>query len=64
MTRKSNWQTLAAPIRCEIPAYTDRWMKGDRYGTAIAERDDYWRVKLDKSGQTIVIEFADCRVIQ
>lgn len=57
------WQVLAAPIRCEIPPFEDHWMMGDRYGTAIAERGDYWKVKLDKSGKTIVVKFDDCRVV-
>ena len=58
-----NWQILADPIRCQIPAYTDRWMMGDRYGIAIAERGDDWKVKLDKSGKVIVVKFEDCTVV-
>ena len=56
--------------RVQIPAYTDRWMMGDRYGEVL----QYWvqrpaskgydctmaSVKLDKSGKTVTVIFDDC----
>jgi len=63
-------------MRVQIPAYTDRWMKGDRYGeivktkTMYSKIGDKWAdgreiayVKLDKSGKTIRVILADCEVI-
>jgi hypothetical protein len=47
-------------MRVQIPAYTDRWMMGDRYGEVVktipANRDrgellDTCDVRLDKSGK-------------
>lgn len=56
--------------RVEIPAYTDRWMRGDRYGvvTGIHEnaspnKGDCWMVKLDKSRATIKVYAIDCRLL-
>lgn len=39
--------------RVEIPAYTDAWMRGDRYGTVVRKitRTHMTVVKLDKSGR-------------
>ncbi len=43
--------------RVQIPAYTDRWMMGDRYGdlikTTVSKRHGFEiaHVKLDKSGK-------------
>jgi hypothetical protein len=59
--------------RVQIPAYTDRWMMGDRYGevTKLAPgstRDGASKprnvtiayVKLDKSGKTVRVVYDDC----
>jgi hypothetical protein len=60
-------------MRVQIPAYTDRWMMGDRYGEVVStymERP-YWvasdsepreiaRVKLDISGKTMRFVLSDC----
>ena len=71
-------------MRVQIPAYTDRWMQGDRYGYVLrtsharpansvraalltSRRFDANReiahVKLDKSGKTVRVIFADCTVV-
>lgn len=62
--------------RVQIPAYTDRWMMGDRYGEVVkvTERPKVkgsWfsgvveiaHVKLDKSGKTIKVLYDDCTVV-
>lgn len=55
--------------RCEIPAYTDRWMMGDRfgrilgYGRRLPDGRDVFRVQLDKSGKTVRVVAEDCRVL-
>lgn len=62
--------------RVQIPAYTDRWMMGDRYGTIIgySKPKNYLdpkdprgrtiaRVKLDKSGKTIRVILDDCESV-
>lgn len=62
--------------RVQIPAYTDRWMMGDRYGEVVKfkkprsfldPRDPrnvlIAYVKLDKSGKTIRVIYDDCTVI-
>lgn len=63
--------TISNPFRVQIPAYTDRWMMGDRYGEAVASRlvkrtadadypQEQLRVKLDKSGRTVIVIADDC----
>jgi hypothetical protein len=64
-------------MRVQIPAYTDRWMMGDRYGDVVKV---YWRkgrakcgpedaayevvkVKLDKSGKILPFMLCDCTVV-
>ncbi len=53
--------------RVQIPAYTDAWMRGDRYGTL--ERVTNRKggkiavVKLDKSGKTVRVVYEDCTEI-
>jgi len=60
-------------MRVQIPAYTDRWMRGDRYGEVVKIRrlksaiGDKWvegrevvHVKLDKSGKTLPFMLSDC----
>jgi hypothetical protein len=61
--------------RVQIPAYTDRWMMGDRYGEIIKitrarllrAKDPNGReiahVKLDKSGKTLRFMLDDCTVL-
>jgi len=61
-------------IRVQIPVYTDRWMRGDRYGVIVKTKTMYskigdkWadgrmvaHVKLDKSGKTIRVLLDDCQ---
>jgi hypothetical protein len=59
-------------MRVQIPAYTDHWMKGDRYGEVVKiipattmtnpewNQPTRYRVKLDKSGKTAAFVAADC----
>jgi hypothetical protein len=43
--------------RVQIPAYTDAWMRGDRYGTIESyTRQGMARVRLDKSGNVMLCE--------
>jgi hypothetical protein len=56
--------------RVQIPAYTDRWMMGDRYGVIVKtfkaraqDAGDIAHVKLDKSGKTVRVILADCAVL-
>lgn len=53
--------------RVQIPAYTDRWMMGDRYGdlvkTTTYRGTEYAHVKLDKSGRVMRFILADCRLV-
>jgi len=47
--------------RVQIPAYTDRWMMGDRYGELLnVSAKGIARVKLDKSGKVCRFLFDDC----
>jgi len=61
--------------RVQIPAYTERWMMGDRYGvivktakrgskvkrgSAYAAEYEVAYVKLDKSGKTVIVNLKDC----
>jgi fructose 1,6-bisphosphatase len=62
--------------RVQIPVYTDRWMRGDRYGEVVKVETRTARVvskpggqtiereiayvKLDKSGKTIRVIYSDC----
>lgn len=57
-------------MRFEIPAYTDRWMMGDRFGDLVrtyqrrtGKRTYMAEVKLDKSGKTVRFPYDDCRCI-
>ena len=60
-------------MRVQIPAYTERWMRGDRYGAVVrvtktsvpinGERRDVAVVKLDKSGKTTRVLLDDCTVV-
>ncbi len=53
--------------RVQIPAYTDRWMMGDRYGQVVkvsrrkvGKSADTYTVLLDKSGKRIRVDADDC----
>jgi hypothetical protein len=66
-------------MRVQIPAYTDRWMRGDRYGEVVkvttnkvarqdlADKREITReiahVKLDISGKTLRYLLVDCTVV-
>jgi hypothetical protein len=61
-------------VRVQIPAYTDRWMMGDRYGevvriatrrndNAFDGREKIVHVLLDKSGKVRKFVLDDCIVI-
>lgn len=58
--------------RVEIPAYTDRWLMGDRFGEVLGsyvmqegehEGAEILRVKLDVSGRVARVVADDCRFI-
>jgi hypothetical protein len=62
-------------MRVQIPAYTDRWMMGDQYGTVIKitkskviskpgqSPAEIASVLLDKSGKTVKVVLDDCTVL-
>ena len=62
-------------MRVQIPAYSDHWMRGDRYGEvdATVQRRVYkpsgvvvvemYRIKLGKSGKTVRFPVEDCEVV-
>jgi hypothetical protein len=58
-------------MRVQIPAYTDRWMMGDRYGDVVKTRKsttlsparEIAYVKLDISGKTVRVILDDCTVV-
>ena len=60
-------------MRVQIPAYTDRWMMGDRYGEVISthltkskktgDEIEVAVVEMDKSGRVIRVVLDDCQVI-
>lgn len=55
-------------MRVQIPAYTDRWMQGDRYGEVVKTEPcrgeppqfHILTVKLDKSGKRVRVNADDC----
>ena len=59
--------------RIEIPAYTDRWMMGDRFGNLVnvtrrrgkpgGPVHEIAHVRLDRSGKTKAFLLEDCRVV-
>ena len=60
--------------RVQIPAYTDHWMRGDRFGEIIRTfrrrhplypqaRIEVAVVRLDKSGKTAKVVLDDCTVL-
>jgi len=62
-------------MRVQIPAYTDRWMRGDQYGTVIKitkskvitkpgqSPAEIASVLLDKSGKTVKVILDDCTAV-
>jgi len=65
-------------MRVQIPAYTDMWMRGDRFGEVVKVSNrfkvhprhgriptnaDIAHVKLDISGKTVRVLFDDCTVV-
>jgi len=62
-------------MRVQIPAYTDRWMMGDRFGEVVKIRKtagnpgagapprEVASVKLDISGKTVRVILDDCTVV-
>jgi hypothetical protein len=60
--------------RVQIPAYTDRWMRGDRYGNVVkttrrvrlhtnGEIEEVAHVLLDESNKVVRVILADCEII-
>lgn len=61
--------------RVQIPAYTDRWMMGDRYGEIVkvkrsktvrnrfGDLQEIATVKLDKSGKSVRVILNDCTMV-
>lgn len=52
-------------MRVQIPAYTDRWMMGDRYGdllkiTTKKDGTEIAHVKMDISKKTVKVLSLDC----
>jgi hypothetical protein len=70
---------MGGEMRVQIPAYTDRWMMGDRYGEVLKVTlvrknrqvagdsgfalREVAHVKLDKSGKTVRVLLDDCTVV-
>ena len=59
-------------IRVQIPAYTDHWMRGDRYGVVVKVTvgtrkmrgaDGIYHVKLDRSGKVVRFRADDCQEV-
>jgi hypothetical protein len=62
-------------MRVQIPAYTDRWMMGDRYGEVVkitrgkvlknrwGDPEEIAHVKLDKSSKIVRVILSDCTPI-
>ena len=53
--------------RVQIPAYTDRWAMGDRYGAIVKvtrgrNGSEIAHVRLDISGRLIRVLLNDCRL--
>lgn len=47
--------------RVQIPAYTDRWMMGDRYGDVVkVSEQGVAHVRLDISGKVVKVILDDC----
>ena len=58
--------------RVQVPAWSDCWMRGDRYGEVISDtrtfyarnEDHIYRIKLDKSGRVVRFFGEDLEVLQ
>lgn len=50
--------------RVQIPAYTDAWMRGERYGTVTDVKGDRLLVFMDASHLTRQVLWADCIVYE
>ena len=46
--------------RVQIPAWSDQWMQGDRYGVIVGWKGNIARIKLDKSGRIVRFDINDC----
>ena len=60
--------------RVQIPVWSDRWMRGDRYGEVVRTYISRYKakdgsareiavIKLDKSGKVVSFPLADCEVL-
>jgi len=56
--------------RVQIPAYTDHWMRGNRYGVVVAfkkfrgaDHDTYAIIQLDIGNKKAVVLIDDCEVV-
>lgn len=56
--------------RVEIPTYTDRWIRGDRYGEVVGARGttpegdpESYRVLLDKSQVAVWVNASQCKPV-
>jgi hypothetical protein len=49
--------------RVEIPAHTDAWMRGDRYGEVVQVSGDHVKVLMDKSGKILTFRADDLRTV-
>lgn len=52
---------MTSLTRVQIPAYIDRWMMGDRFGTLLEIKGDIARVQLDISRKIVRVKVDDCR---
>jgi hypothetical protein len=49
--------------RVQVPAWSDEWMSGDRYGEIVDEGDRAVSVRLDKSGRKVRFLKADVEYV-
>jgi hypothetical protein len=66
-------QQQESAMRVQIPDYTERWMRGDRYGEVVkvvktsvpiaGTFRDVAHVRLDKSGKITRVLLDDCEVV-
>lgn len=55
---------VAQEDRVEIPAHTDSWMRGDRFGTVVALGPVYARVYMDRSGAVLRFRAEDLKPVK
>jgi hypothetical protein len=65
---KVAWKEYWLGTRVQVPAWSELWATGDRYGEVIApfrpwHYDRLLKVKLDKSGRVTVFNADDLEVI-